>query len=239
MTEKEIRQWMRREKVIDSWYASVDGHTYDEPMRLSAVFRLDGVTPESCVLMLHVDQAEVKDPPWIELDTASELTTETRKAIAESRFHSWLLALQAGALLVVLCLVLYFVLRPEPSPPPPPADPIERLVQAIDAAKAQDSQASRTGEPHLPALQVHVAGSGRLLYVSNVSSVDWPGFEITLDGPPGYRYEHKSVLPSQGVVQVPMREFVRDGTPYPYAEEKPKRVEVVVPGYRPFKSQLR
>lgn len=238
MKEKELRKWMRKEKAEDAWWVSVDGKISSEPMRLSSTFKRAQGRQSSELLVLHDSQKDAKDPPWVVLDLTSELDEAQRRALMSKRRRGLGVVVQLGLLLILGGAGLFFLLKPEPPPPPPPSDPLEQVFEKMETVKAQGGVEAPVGSL-LPELKIAVASSGRMLYVSNLSSEAWPSCEVILDGPDGYRYTWNRPLDSQGTLHKPIRDFLRNGESFPNEERVPKTVTVLVPGYRPWEDKFR
>lgn len=64
MTPYSFYQHIKKEKLEDSWWVSVDGEVLDDPMPIADVVAQRPKLEQREVALLHISQAEQKEPRW-------------------------------------------------------------------------------------------------------------------------------------------------------------------------------
>ena len=237
MTEKEIRRWMLEEVAADRWWLSVDGKLEDKPMTLSeAADRILGEQGKNAEL-LHDTQFHAKDRPWVTLDPKSVLTPERRKAVRPRRRRklgrSTYLQLFI-VLLIGLGFALIYLFRSGQE-----YFHTKKKTDSLDAVFAKIDQGGYHATSFEPELKATVAISGRLVYLVNKTSKTWGTVTVTLTGKrSGYQVVLTNPIRSNETIQIPLREFQKDGETYPYQESLPGGIKVEVPGYQPLEEKF-
>lgn len=222
----------------DSWWASVDDTPSESPMPLHEVFRLPGLKPGCELRVLHASKAGEKDEPWVDLDLTSALGEEKRKKLARKKRGSKLRPLvQLAIVLLIIGIVIIFVPRADQQKVEQIIDdPVERVI-----AKMSEVQSTRAqGTEVLPALQVSVATSGRILFISNLSGQVWPSCEVIINEPDGYSYRWSDPVESLKTLHAPLRHFTNSRNQAYDQDSTPlRRVTIIVPGYRRWEDRFR
>ncbi len=233
MTEKEIRQWMLEEVASDKWWLSIDNKLEDEPLTLAeAADRVRDLRGYQ-VDLLHDSQFHTKNRPWVTFDTSSVLTPEEREAVRARRIRKMggSTYLQLFCVLGILAVLGGFYLFRTGQEFFARDDSGEN--NSLNEVFAKLDQGDYSSSDYLPKLPATIAVSGRLIYVVNKSKKDWEWISLELKGNSGgYHYKISSTVAPNETIQIPIREFVKDGEIYPYQEGPPTSITIEVPGYR-------
>ncbi|QYY37145.1 hypothetical protein [Ruficoccus sp. ZRK36] len=202
MTEREIRLWMLEESAQDSWWISVDGETGEDAVSLAKAADYASAHEDSQVQLLHSEQGEVKNPPWIILEPHPVMTAEERENL--SRPKSWVgLCIQLAILAGVIGGIIYAFM------PEPVRDPLEQKLRANIGKQEMLQRLSRVeelGEESEPGIDALLARSGRIFFITNRNKTTWPSLKVSLGD--GYLCDWKEPVPPGATMQIPFRMFV-------------------------------
>ncbi len=67
MTPIQLRQWLFQNSKEDQWWLCLDGVTEELPVSLAEIQRLIGSGEYARTQVLHTSQAEIANPPWIDV----------------------------------------------------------------------------------------------------------------------------------------------------------------------------
>ncbi len=65
----DLREWFCLNGKEDEWWVNVDGKSLGKPLNLELLEGILRENPSSKILVLHVSQAELDQPPWIEVES--------------------------------------------------------------------------------------------------------------------------------------------------------------------------
>lgn len=238
MTEKEIRLWMLKEKAPDAWWLSIDGEATGQTVQLEDAADRAADQPELTVQVLHVSQAEVKDPPWVPIEPDPVMSTQERESFRLKRPKRGKGLFIQLALLLILLIAAAVILIPEAPVEAEqealPFDPFgkEKLMQELSAIDS-------AGRVATPSVRAVVARTGHLLFVTNQNKEAWPSCVIWLDDQgTGYVYRNDEPVPPERTLQIPLRRFSKDGEAVFDLDRFTGYVIIEVPGYKAWEDRF-
>ena len=72
MTPKQLREWLFQNGQEDQWWLSLDAVTEESPLTVSEIEERVRLREYGTAQALHVSQAEMSNPPWIDVEFPSQ-----------------------------------------------------------------------------------------------------------------------------------------------------------------------
>ncbi len=64
MTQQQLSQYLKTDRLADQWWVAVDDTVLDNPMTIAQIVEVAEEMPEAEVLVLHSSRANEKEPHW-------------------------------------------------------------------------------------------------------------------------------------------------------------------------------
>jgi len=238
MTEKELRQWLKWEKLDDRWYPETPSDSPAKP--LQEILLRAYQEGQSRVAVLHESLDSGTSANWVTVDVSSRLSDDERAQVIKSRRRSFLILAQAGVLVVVALLVmlaLALMKEPEPNEGTLSQEDMEqeallaRLQYRLKTAKPEELEKFRANYP-----SVMVNLSEQFIYVTNLGKDEWEDVHITVNKNPEWSQNAGQPVPGGSTYHVPLR--VLAGRDAQEVRENLTAVTVKVPGYDTWEQDL-
>lgn len=240
MTERELRQWMQWEGLVDRWYVREADGSLLGPQHLAELFayREDR---QGSLTILHDSQHGAREPAWVELDLASELDARARAELAQPRRRRRLRIIwQLLGLLAVGAALAYAYWRPQLEEAVAEYVPPERSKEEVmleRLAEVREAGGLARSSDYQPPIRAVIAKTDKVIYITNAGNNVWRQFTLTINDrfrfqPPDARTE----IPPAFTLAIPLRQFLDPdtGERLDRSGQLPERIDVEAAGLRPL-----